>query len=74
MKRILSVIFWSFKGLNTQVECIPGLDGGLEQRFLLEVLDVKSGLILINASNSLPVFTITGLNPGIHFSFYEKTS
>jgi hypothetical protein len=47
-----------------QVECNPGFDGGLEQRFLLEVLDVKSGLILINASNSLPIFTITGLNPG----------
>jgi hypothetical protein len=51
------------------VECIPGFDGGLEQQFLLEVVDVKTNLILINASNSLPIFTITGLNPGLELCF-----
>ena len=47
-----------------QVECQPGFDGGLDQRFLLEVVDVANTIILANVSSSRPHFTITGLNPG----------
>ena len=44
--------------------CEPGFDGGLDQRFMLEVIDVNSGVTLANVSSSRPVFIITGLNPG----------
>jgi len=47
-----------------QVECEPGFDGGLDQFFLLEVVDVVTTMMLANVSSSRPVFTITGLNPG----------
>ena len=47
-----------------QVECQPGFDGGLDQMFLLEVVDVANNIILANVSSSRPHFTITGLNPG----------
>lgn len=44
--------------------CEPGFDGGLEQSFMLEVIDVNSAITLANVSNPRPVFIITGLNPG----------
>ena len=44
--------------------CEPGFDGGLEQSFMLEVIDVNSGMTLANVSSPRPVFIITGLNPG----------
>ena len=44
--------------------CEPGFDGGLEQSFMLEVIDVNSAITLANVSNSRPVFIITALNPG----------
>ena len=47
-----------------QVECQPGFDGGLDQMFLLEVVDVANSIILANVSSTRPQFTITGLNPG----------
>ena len=47
-----------------QVECEPGFDGGLDQSFMLEVVDIKTTMMLANVSSSRPVFTITGLNPG----------
>ena len=47
-----------------QVECQPGHDGGLEQVFVLEVVDGLSGLGLANVSTTSPQFTVTGLNPG----------
>ena len=40
--------------------CEPGFDGGLEQRFMLEVMDVMSGIMLANVSSPRPVFIITG--------------
>jgi len=48
-----------------QVKCRPGFDGGLDQSFLLEVEEVESGSILANVSSARPLFTITGLNPGV---------
>ena len=47
-----------------QVEWQPGFDGGLDQMFLLEVVDVANNIILANVSSTRPQFTITGLNPG----------
>ena len=47
-----------------QVECQPGDDGGLDQVFVLEVVDGLSGLVLANVSTVSPQFTVTGLNPG----------
>ena len=44
--------------------CEPGFDGGLEQTFMLEVIDVNSAMTLANVSSPRPVFIITGLNPG----------
>ena len=44
--------------------CEPGFDGGLEQSFMLEVIDVNSAVTLANVSSTRPVFIITGLNPG----------
>ena len=44
--------------------CEPGFDGGLEQSFMLEVIDVNSAMTLANVSSPRPVFIITGLNPG----------
>ena len=45
-----------------QVECQPGFDGGLDQMFLLEVVDVANSTILANVSITRPQFTIRGLN------------
>jgi len=47
-----------------QVRCEPGFDGGLDQIFMLEVIDVMSSMVLANVSSPRPVFMITGLNPG----------
>ena len=47
-----------------QVDCLPGFDGGLEQEFVLEVVDGLSMLHLANVSSPSPQFTVTGLNPG----------
>ena len=47
-----------------QVECEPGFDGGLEQMFVLEVVDGVSHITLANVSSLHPFFTVTGLHPG----------
>lgn len=47
-----------------KVECEPGFDGGLDQFFMLEVVDIVTMMMLANVSSSRPMFTITGLNPG----------
>ena len=44
--------------------CEPGFDGGLDQVFMLEVIDVMSGMVLANVSSPRPAFMISGLNPG----------
>lgn len=46
------------------MECIPGFDGGLEQSFVLEVVDGVSMVILANVTSIQPHFTVTGLHPG----------
>ena len=46
------------------MECEPGFDGGLEQSFVLEVVDGVSGVTLANVTSVTPRFTVTGLHPG----------
>ena len=45
------------------VLCSPGFDGGLQQRFTLELLDRERRLRL-NTSRAQPHFSLTGLEPG----------
>ena len=50
--------------LCSVLRCEAGFDGGLDQVFMLEVIDVVSEIMLANVTNVQPVFIITGLNPG----------
>ena len=45
------------------VLCSPGFDGGLQQRFTLELLDRERRLRL-NTSQPQPHFSVAGLEPG----------
>ena len=50
------------------VECEAGFDGGLDQTFNLQVIDVASGVVLTNVSNSVkPFFSITGLHDCVNY-------
>ena len=46
------------------MDCLPGFDGGLDQMFVLEVVDGLTMSHLANVSSTSPQFTVTGLNPG----------
>jgi hypothetical protein len=47
------------------VECLPGFDGGLEQRFHMEVTDLQTGHLITNTTGELlPEFEVSGLNSG----------
>lgn len=46
------------------VACRAGFDGGLEQKFIIEVYDTKTKFMLHNATISTPVYCISGLQPG----------
>ncbi len=49
---------------SLRVECAAGFDGGLPQKFLMEVRDAKSLFVVANTTNAArPVFTVTGLRP-----------
>ena len=43
---------------SLEVECLPGFDGGLDQHFVLEVADLQSKVLLANATDKLPEFTV----------------
>jgi len=47
-----------------EVSCQAGADGGLKQIFLLEVINRETGLVLSNQTSDIPVFTVTGVEPG----------
>ena len=47
-----------------QVECEPGLDGGLDQSFHIQVVDSVNSVVISNVSSLMPQFKITGLSPG----------
>ena len=44
---------------SLEVECLPGFNGGLEQEFVLEVADMQSKVVLANATDKLPEFTVS---------------
>ncbi|XP_045111963.1 hemicentin-1-like isoform X1 [Portunus trituberculatus] len=46
------------------IRCLSGFDGGLPQRFLLQVWEAESGLLMVNTSSSSPVFAARPLEPG----------
>lgn len=49
---------------SLEVQCLPGFNGGLQQHFLLEVTDIQTKLLLANATDKIPEFTVSGLNSG----------
>ncbi|XP_069959342.1 nephrin-like [Cherax quadricarinatus] len=48
---------------SASVICMPGFDGGLPQRFLLQVWEVNTGRLVLNVSASTPVFSVKPLEP-----------
>nr|XP_040582154.1 uncharacterized protein LOC121130481 [Lepeophtheirus salmonis] len=49
------------------VLCSPGFDGGMDQKFILEIYDSRTRLIISNVTNSKPVFYIHGLSSGTEY-------
>ncbi|KAF2357359.1 CD80-like immunoglobulin C2-set, partial [Trinorchestia longiramus] len=49
------------------VSCQAGFDGGLPQKFLLQVWDVESGVLVANVTSSRPSFTAYPLEPGFTY-------
>ena len=43
---------------SLEVQCLPGFNGGLPQTFLLEVTDIQTKLLLANATDTIPEFTV----------------
>nr|XP_053628519.1 nephrin-like [Cherax quadricarinatus] len=51
-----------------KVHCVPGYDGGLLQKFIMEVYEAVSQRLLLNITeNSAPDFTLRGLEPGTSY-------
>jgi hypothetical protein len=47
------------------VECVPGYDGGLPQRFVLEVYEARTMRLRLNlTSDAAPAFRVAELQPG----------
>ena len=47
------------------LQCIEGFNGGLPQSFLLELVDSVAHKVRVNMTTSLPIFHVTGLEPGL---------
>nr|XP_045597283.1 nephrin-like [Procambarus clarkii] len=51
-----------------KVHCVPGYDGGLLQKFIIEAYEADSNRLLLNITeNSAPDFTLRGLEPGTSY-------
>lgn len=50
---------------SLEVDCVEGFDGGQPQYFLLEVFDMQTGQLQANVSSKFPVFSVSGLGPGM---------
>nr|XP_053651477.1 uncharacterized protein LOC128701632 [Cherax quadricarinatus] len=51
-----------------KVHCLPGYDGGLVQKFIIEVHEAESKRLLLNITeNSAPEFSVRGLEPGTSY-------
>ncbi|XP_060523485.1 nephrin isoform X2 [Cylas formicarius] len=49
---------------SLEVGCEEGFDGGQMQHFQLEVYDRKTGVLQSNVSATIPLFIVSGLDPG----------
>lgn len=52
---------------SVEVSCIAGFDGGLPQRFVLELYTTTSGVPRYNVTNIEPHFLLTDLEPDVTF-------
>ena len=43
---------------SLEVACLPGFDGGLRQKFKMEVADLQTGDLLANSSKDTPHFQV----------------
>ncbi|XP_071526349.1 kin of IRRE-like protein 2, partial [Panulirus ornatus] len=50
------------------VRCVAGFDGGLPQTFMLELYEQAHDRLLANASSPVPIFSVSGLPPGMTFT------
>ncbi|CAG7785777.1 unnamed protein product, partial [Allacma fusca] len=49
------------------LQCSEGFNGGLPQSFVLELYDSQTHKLRVNMTTSVPVFSVTGLEPGLSF-------
>jgi hypothetical protein len=49
------------------VSCMEGFNGGLQQSFIIEILDFHSHTVIRNLTNSRPAFHVRNLDPGSSF-------
>ncbi|CAB4060164.1 unnamed protein product [Lepeophtheirus salmonis] len=77
-KPLILNVKWKPEGLKKTVQCYqtqesltvlcsPGFDGGMDQKFILEIYDSRTRLIISNVTNSKPVFYIHGLSSGTEY-------
>ncbi|KAK8748284.1 hypothetical protein OTU49_016404, partial [Cherax quadricarinatus] len=51
-----------------KVHCVPGYDGGLVQRFIIEIYEAETKRLLLNITeNTAPEFSLRGLEPGTSY-------
>ncbi|XP_026314447.1 nephrin-like [Hyposmocoma kahamanoa] len=58
---------WNQTSDSVEVSCVPGFDGGLPQRFLLEVYSGKEKYPRFNLSSEEPTWTVRGLEWDVRF-------
>ncbi|KPJ07073.1 Neural cell adhesion molecule 2 [Papilio machaon] len=58
---------WNQTADSVEVSCAPGFDGGLPQRFLLELYSGDDTVPRVNLSSSEPVWTVRGLEWDVRF-------
>ena len=49
------------------LDCQSGFDGGLQQTFVMEVIDSEAGYVVTNMSSQTPSFSVNGLQSGKTF-------
>ena len=57
---------------SLEVQCLPGFNGGLQQSFLLEVTDIQTKMLLANATDKIPEFTVKINLPFLFFHAYNR--
>lgn len=58
---------WNQTSSSVEISCLPGFDGGLPQRFLLELYTATSGSPRYNMTATEPRFLLTDLEPDVTF-------